>query len=160
MQQQFPDMFSPCQGAQPLYSTTLRLARAWQCIHNPTSTSEDGSGGIWGHAGDEGNRRPIESNCARCRPIVLVTKKYGSIRFCVDNRRVNDTSRFDAYPMPWGDKHLNWLGNARFFPGFDQGLHADSLVARVPGKKSFSTFYRLYQFITLPFGLFGAPATF
>jgi len=45
-------------------------------------------------------------------------------------------------------------------PGFNQGLLADSSVARFQGKKAFSTSFGLYQFTTLPFGLFGVPATF
>ena len=60
-------------------------------------------------------------------PIVLVGKKDGSIRFCVDYRKVN------AYPMPRVDELLDRLGMARFFydAGFNQRLLADSLISRV-----------------------------
>ncbi|XP_044066818.1 uncharacterized protein LOC122882921 [Siniperca chuatsi] len=60
-----------------------------------------------------------ESNSAWCSPIVLVGKKDGTIRFCVDYRKVNDVSRFDNYPMPRVDKLLDRLGTARFFTTLD-----------------------------------------
>ncbi|XP_069375367.1 uncharacterized protein [Paralichthys olivaceus] len=52
-----------------------------------------------------------ESNSARCSPIVLVAKKDGATRFCVDYRKVNDVSRFDAYPMPRVNELLDRLAN-------------------------------------------------
>ena len=60
-----------------------------------------------------------ESNSAWCSPIMLVGKKDGSIRFCVDYRKVNEVSRFDAYPMPRVDELLDRLGTARFFTTLD-----------------------------------------
>ncbi|XP_059210478.1 uncharacterized protein LOC131989303 [Centropristis striata] len=103
-----------------------------------------------------------ESNSAWCSPIVLVSKKDGSIRFCVDYRRVNDVSRFDAYPMPRVDELLDRLGTARFFTTLDltKGYWQIPLSPESREKTAFSTPYGLYQFVTLPFGLFGAPATF
>ena len=53
-----------------------------------------------------------ESHSAWSSPIVLVGKPDGSIRFCVDYRKVNDVSRFDAYPMPRVDELLDRLGTA------------------------------------------------
>ena len=55
-----------------------------------------------------------ESNSAWCSPIVLVAKKDGAVRFCVDYCRVNDISQFDAYPMPQVSELLDRLGTARF----------------------------------------------
>jgi len=103
-----------------------------------------------------------ESNSPWCSPIVLVTKKDGSIQFCVDYRRVNDVSRFDAYPMPRVDEVLDRLGTARFFTTLDltKGYWQIPLSPESKEKTSFSTPYGLYQIRTLPFGLFGAPATF
>lgn len=103
-----------------------------------------------------------ESHSAWCSPIVLVVKKDGSIRFCVDYRKVNEVSRFDAYPMPRVDELLDRLGMARLFTTLDltKGYWQIPLSAESKEKTAFSTPYGLYQFITLPFGLFRAPATF
>jgi len=103
-----------------------------------------------------------ESHSAWCSPIVLVVKKDGSIRFCLDYRRVNDVSRFDAYPMPRVDELLDRLGTARFFTTLDltKGYWQIPLSPESKEKTAFSTPFGLYPFTTLPFGLFGAPATF
>ena len=48
-------------------------------------------------------------------PIVLVKKKDGTTRFCVDYRKLNDVTRKDAYPLPWIDETLDALGGAAYF---------------------------------------------
>nr|XP_010769589.1 PREDICTED: uncharacterized protein LOC104945589 [Notothenia coriiceps] len=103
-----------------------------------------------------------ESTSDWCCPVVLVRKSDGSIRFCVDYRRVNEVSKFDAYPMPRVDELLDRLGTARFYTTLDltKGYWQIPLSPESKEKTAFSTPYGLYQFITLPFGLFGAPATF
>nr|WP_193639287.1 reverse transcriptase family protein [Escherichia coli] len=96
-----------------------------------------------------------ESNSAWCSPIVLVAKKDGTVRFCVDYRKVNDVSRFDAYPMPRVDELLDRLGTARFFTTLDltKGYWQIPLSPESKEKTAFSTPYGLYQFTMLPFGL-------
>ncbi len=60
-----------------------------------------------------------ESHSDWASPIVLVPKTDGSIRFCVDYRKVNAVSKFDAYPMPRVDELLDRLGTARFYSTLD-----------------------------------------
>ncbi len=60
-----------------------------------------------------------ESHSDWASPIVLVPKTDGSVRFCVDYRKVNAVSKFDAYPMPRVDKLLDRLGAARFYSTLD-----------------------------------------
>ncbi len=94
--------------------------------------------------------------------IVLVPKTDGSVRFCVDYRKVNAVSKFDAYPMPRVDELLDRLGTARFYSTLDltKGYWQILLSPLSKEKSAFTTPFGLHQFITLPFGLFGAPATF
>ena len=103
-----------------------------------------------------------ESHSAWSSPIVLVGKPDESFRFCVDYKKVNDVSWFDAYPMPRVDKLLDRLGTARFFSRLDltKGYWQIPLSPESKEKTAFSAPDGLYQFRTLPFGLFGAPATF
>ena len=52
-------------------------------------------------------------------PIVLVKKKDGSTRFCVDFRKVNDLTRKDAQPLPRIDDTLDTMGEACYFSTLD-----------------------------------------
>ncbi len=103
-----------------------------------------------------------ESHSDWASPIVLVPKTDGSVRFCVDYRKVNAVSKFDAYPMPRVDELLDRLGTARFYSTLDltKGYWQIPLSPLSKEKSAFTTPFGLHQFITLPFGLFGAPATF
>ncbi len=60
-----------------------------------------------------------ESNSDWASPIVLVPKTDGSVRFCVNYRKVNAVSKFDAYPMPRVNELLDRLGTARFYSTLD-----------------------------------------
>ncbi len=103
-----------------------------------------------------------ESHSDWASPIVLVPKTDGSVRFCVDYRKVNAVSKFDAYPMPRVDELLDRLGVARFYSTLDltKGYWQIPLSPLSKEKTAFTTPFGLHQFITLPFCLFGAPATF
>jgi hypothetical protein len=52
-------------------------------------------------------------------PIVLIKKKDGSIRFCVDYRKLNNLTKRDVYPLPRTDDSLNALGGSKYFSSFD-----------------------------------------
>ncbi|KAL0199496.1 hypothetical protein M9458_008036, partial [Cirrhinus mrigala] len=52
-------------------------------------------------------------------PIVMVPKPDGTLRFCIDFRRLNEVSEFDGYPMPRVDELLDRLGSARYITTLD-----------------------------------------
>ena len=95
-------------------------------------------------------------------PIVLDTKKDGSIRFCVDYRALNRVADFDAYPMPRVDAILDKVSSARYISTIDltRGYWQIPLEEDSRRKSAFVTEFGLYEFKTMPFGLHGAPATF
>ena len=95
-------------------------------------------------------------------PVVLVRKKDGEIRFCVDYRKVNDVTEKDVYPLPRIDVVLDQLNGARYFVKLDLYKWYWQVPVReehVP-KTAFSTPDGHYQFRRMPFGLCNAPAAF
>ena len=50
---------------------------------------------------------------------MVVTKKDGGIRLCVDYRKLNQVTKFDAYPMPRVEELLDQIGDAQFITTLD-----------------------------------------
>eukprot|EP00918_Siedleckia_nematoides_P099559 GHVU01217738.1.p1 GENE.GHVU01217738.1~~GHVU01217738.1.p1 ORF type:complete len:127 (+),score=14.45 GHVU01217738.1:38-418(+) len=95
-------------------------------------------------------------------PVVLVTKKNGEIRFCVDYRSLNSLTTKDSYPLPNIEDTLGALGGCKHFCTMDlaSGFWQVPVVEEDYCKKAFATRDGLYEFNTMPFGLCNAPATF
>ena len=102
-----------------------------------------------------------ESNSAWSSPTVLVKKKDGTTRFCIDYRRLNQVTKVDAYPLPHIEDSLT-LGGARFFCSLDlaSGYWQVEMDVADREKTAFVTQGGLYKLTVMPFGLVNAPATF
>ena len=102
------------------------------------------------------------SNSPWAANLVLVTKKDGTLRFCVDYRKLNQATQKDAYPVPRIDACFDAMQGAKWFSTFDlrSGYHQVRMDPDSASKTSFITRTGSYQFKVMPFGLCGAGATF
>ena len=95
-------------------------------------------------------------------PIVLVKKKDGKIRFCVDFRRLNRDVVFDAEPMPDMEYLFAKLGKAKYLSKLDlsKGYWQVPMRPEDKPKTAFTTPQGQYQWTVMPFGLKTAGAIF
>jgi len=95
-------------------------------------------------------------------PVCLVKKPDNTYRFCIDYRKVNAVSVKDAYPVPDIRDALDNLRGAKCFATIDllSGYWQIGMTERAKERSAFCTRRGLFQFLRMPFGLTGAPATF
>ena len=95
--------------------------------------------------------------------VVLVQKKDGGLRFCIDLRKLNNQTVNDAYLLPWIDKAFDSLQDAQWFSSLNlksgywwvkMDEKGKPLMAFTVGPLGF------YECERMPFGLTNAPATF
>ena len=110
----------------------------------------------------------LESGCIRpstspyTSPVLLVKKKNGDPRMCIDYRALNRLTIRDIYPLPLIDDCLLYLANKRYFSLIDlkSAFNQVSVDEESIKYTSFVTPVGQYEHLVMPFGLKNAPAVF
>ena len=103
-----------------------------------------------------------KSDSPYASPVVLVRKKDGTVRFCVDFRKLNQVILFDPEPIPNPEDLFSKLTTGKFFSKIDltKGYWQIPMSERSKNVTSFVTPEGEYRFLYMPFGLVVAPAVF
>jgi hypothetical protein len=109
---------------------------------------------------DAGIIRESVSNFAS--PVILVKKKTGDYRLCVDYRALNKKTVKNIYPMPNIEEQLTKLAGKVYFTSLDcsQGFHQIPVNPNSIEKTAFITPDGHYEYMKMPFGLVNAPSVF
>ena len=103
-----------------------------------------------------------KSSSPYASPVVLVQKRDGSIRLCIDYRKVNSLTVKDAFPLPRIEETLEILAGSKFFSSLDLA-HGSFQVTMHPGlvdKTAFRVPWGPFAFNRMPQGLCNSPGTF
>ena len=95
-------------------------------------------------------------------PVVMVRKKDGSWRMCVDYQRLNAATKFDCFPLPRLDEALDAFAGSKVFSSIDLAItyHQVPVKPSDVEKTAFVTHVGLFEMTKMPFGLCNAPSTY
>ena len=93
---------------------------------------------------------------------MLVQKKDGTWRLCIDYRALNKITVRNRYPIPWIDDLLDQLKGVKYFSkiNLNSGYHQVLIELTSVWKTAFKSKEGLFKWLIMPFGLMSAPATF
>ena len=95
-------------------------------------------------------------------PVVLVPKKTGEWRFCVDYRALNKVTKPDSFALPLASDIFSTLGNAKVMTtlDLDRGFWQVEMEEEDKKKTAFTSFLGSFSFQVMPFGLMNSPSTY
>ena len=134
----------------PIRSAPYRLAPAWrEQLRKEISTLLE-----------SGIIKPSTSPWSS--PMVPIRKPDGSVRLCIDFRKVNSATVPDPFAIPLIEDLLDQLGEARYLTKLDlnKGFYQIPVAEQDRSKTAFMSPWGKYEFIRMPFGLRNAPSTF
>lgn len=104
----------------------------------------------------------IEEPTDWCAPIVVVPKKNGKIRVCIDFTRLNEAVKRELHPLPTTEETLSELGKAKVFSKLDANCGYWQMKLKAESQKltTFITPFGRYFCRRLPFGISSAPEIF
>jgi len=104
--------------------------------------------------------RPSKSPAAY--PVLFQRKKDGSLRFCVDYRKLNEVTVKDSYPLPLYNLFFEEIRGSNYFTKLDLKAAYNLVLIRKGDeyKTAFRTRRGQYEYLVMPFGLTNAPAVF
>ena len=161
--QQFEEIFSDVPGCTNLIEHEINLTSDVPVRSKPYTVPFSMCDGL---------KRDIEamisngiiqpSSSPYASPVVLVKKKDGSNRFCVDYRRLNKITLFDPEPMTTNNDVFEKLSNDRYFTTIDltKGYWQIPVAECDVAKTAFVTHEGTYEFLRMPFGMVNSSATF
>lgn len=160
----FDDTLRPLNISDTLYQYEIPLVPGTQPIACPPHRQNpEKQKAIRDHVAEMTRREIIEpSTSPWAAPVVLANKSDGTLRFCIDYRRLNAVVKKDSYPLPRVDDSLDQLGGNEFFTTLDlaSGFWQIPLTQDAKEKTAFITPNGLFQYTRLPFGLVNSPAQF
>ncbi len=103
-----------------------------------------------------------ESQSPMASPVLMVPKKNGKWRICIDYRTLNNATRKNRYPLPLIQELMDRLQGVKWITKFDvrDGFYRVRIARGHEWKTAFKTRYGLFEYTVMPMGLTNAPSTF